>query len=143
MRNCYNFNMKPFDLRLRYEGLKRYLLTNENTNSKLQAPNHKQSPSSKFQVPNIGLCGSDERGRILGNRGLCGSDERGRILGNRGLCGSDERGRILGNRLSLEFWICLRFVIWSWELSYWRLIKSFIPKSAIEWRGDPDGCEKI
>jgi|RifCSP13_3_1023840.scaffolds.fasta_scaffold225737_2 hypothetical protein len=128
MRNCYNFNMKPFDLRLRYEGLKRYLLTNENTNSKLQAPNHKQSPSSKFQVPNIGLCGSDERGRILGNRGLCGSDERGRIL---------------GNRLSLEFWICLRFVIWSWELSYWRLIKSFIPKSAIEWRGDPDGCEKI
>ena len=105
--------MKPFDLRLRYEGLKRYLLTNENTNSKLQSPNHKQSPSSKFQVPNIGLCGSDERGRIL------------------------------GNRLSLEFWICLRFVIWSWELSYWRLIKSFIPKSAIEWRGDPDGCEKI
>ena len=128
MRNCYNFNMKPFDLRLRYEGLKRYLLTNENTNSKLQAPNHKQSPSSKFQVPNIGLCGSDERGRILGNRGLCGSDERGRIL---------------GNRLSLEFWICLRFVIWSLELNYWRLIKSFIPKSAIEWRGDPDGCEKI
>src|SRR3990172_3621604 len=122
MRNCYNFNMKPFDLRLRYEGLKRYLLTNENTNSKLQAPNHKQSPSSKFQVPNIGLCGSDERGRILGNRGLCGSDERGRIL---------------GNRLSLEFWICLRFVIWSWELSYWRLIKFFISKSAIEWRGDP------
>src|SRR4030067_202454 len=100
MRNCYNFNMKPFDLRLWYEGLKRYLLTNENTNSKLQ-------------VPNIGLCGSDERGRIL------------------------------GNRLSLEFWICLRFVIWSLELNYWRLIKSFIPKSAIEWRGDPDGCEKI
>src|SRR3990172_1952618 len=110
MRNCYNFNMKPFDLRLRYVDLKTFLHT------------------MKIQIPNIGLCGSDERGRILGNRGLCGSDERGRIL---------------GNRLSLEFWICLRFVIWSWELDYWRLIKSFIPKSAIEWRGDPDGCEKI
>jgi len=98
---------------------------NGNINSKPQAPNNKQSPSYKFQIPNIGLCGSDKRGRILGNRGLCGSDKRGRIL---------------GNRLNLEFWISLRLrrelsrtigdlVI---GVSYWRLIKSLIPKSAIE-----------